>query len=177
MPPAGAVHIHRLIRGIVDELQEQRQLLSGRLDASLHPDAMELHSGRLDELLLAGKEVGLQIDHRLHAKCRKVVAVVLMRLGAPVVVRIDLAEVLDIDPSCARSRCGLFGGGSHDLRESGRRGEREGKQNSADMTHGAPVTKAKDVAARAPPAGVRTRSPRSACITADDREMKEDETL
>ena len=87
---------------------------------------MELHAGCLDELLLGGIEVALQIDDRLHAERREVGVVAAVRLGSAEVVRVDLAKVVDVDPCAGRagaSGCGFVGSGrADDWRQRERRG-------------------------------------------------------
>jgi NAD(P)H-dependent FMN reductase len=92
---ARAVHVHRLIRRIVDQLEKRRQLIARRHHARVHRDPEELHSRAAHKRGFTEIAVLLEIDHCLHAKLRQAREVASLRLSATVVVRVEASEVVD----------------------------------------------------------------------------------
>jgi len=72
-----------------------------------HRDVEELHPRRLDELVLDGEAILLQIDDRLYAERSKVGIVPAVGLRPAIVGLIDTPEVVDAD----RRRFRRGGGG------------------------------------------------------------------
>src|SRR5262249_23132462 len=106
MPTTRAVNVHRLIRRIVDDLEELSDLGVGGPPSPGHVDAVELHSGALHETGLFRWSVFLQVDDRLHAELCEIRVIVALGLCAAIVVVVDLSEIIDADASERNARLG-----------------------------------------------------------------------
>src|SRR6185503_11511767 len=112
-----------LVRRVVDDVEELRDLRIGRRLGRRHADADEVHAGRLHEAGFVRRTVRLQVDDGLHANRGEVTEVRGPRLRAPEIVVVDLAEVADMNP--AERRNGRRSGRPGGLRD-GRCGNRDG---------------------------------------------------
>jgi hypothetical protein len=110
MTSARAVHVDRLVRGIVDQLQERCDVLKRRRLAGGHRNPMEHHPRGFDELLFGVEAVLLQVDHHLDAKRGERRVVATFRLSSAIVAGTHLAEVVDSNIGRRRARARRFAG-------------------------------------------------------------------
>ena len=107
MPPTCAVDIELAGRGVIDQLQELRDLLVARVRLVVHRDVDVVHAESFNRGPLIVGRVVAQVYDGLDAERGEVSVVVLLRLRAAIEARVHLAEVLDLnlrERTCLRLR-------------------------------------------------------------------------
>jgi hypothetical protein len=97
MASALAVHVNGLVRGVVHQREKLLERRRRRRFVRRHRNPEELHPEALHGAGLARIPILRQIDDGFDTERFEISVIVALRLGTAIVVRVDAAEVVDVN--------------------------------------------------------------------------------